>query len=153
MTGNLAKAETEIEAPASRVWEALTDPDQIKEYMFGSQVETSWEVGSPITWNGEYEGRPYQDKGEVLTYDEPRELSVTHYSPLAGEDDKPENYHTLVYTLDEQDGTTSVSLTQDNCADEQEAEQFSANWQQMLDGLKAQRRGLAVSPRRGSRAR
>ena len=137
MTGILATAETEIEAPATRVWAALTDPGQIKEYMFGSQVETSWEVGSPITWNGEYEGRPYQDKGEVLTYDEPRELSVTHYSPLAGEDDKPENYHTLVYTLDEKDGTTRVSLTQDNCADEKEAEQFSANWQQMLAGLKS----------------
>ena len=137
MTGILAKAQTEIEAPASRVWEALTDPDQIKEYMFGSQVETSWEVGSPITWNGEYEGRPYQDKGEVLTYDEPRELSVTHFSPLAGQDDKPENYHTLVYSLQEQGGTTSLALTQDNCADEQEAEQFSTNWQQMLDGLKA----------------
>jgi uncharacterized protein YndB with AHSA1/START domain len=137
MSGMLAKAETTIEAPASRVWEALTDPDQIKEYMFGSEVDTSWEVGSPITWNGEYEGRAYQDKGEVLSYDEPRELSVTHYSPLAGQDDKPENYHTLVYTLDEQDRTTRVSLTQDNCADEQEAEQFSANWQQMLVGLKA----------------
>ncbi len=137
MTGILAKAQTEIEAPASRVWEALTDPDQIKEYMFGSKVETSWEVGSPITWNGEYEGRPYQDKGEVLTYDEPRELSVTHFSPLAGQDDKPENYHTLVYSLQENGGTTSLALTQDNCADEQEAEQFSANWQQMLDGLKA----------------
>ena len=106
--------------------------------MFGSQVETSWEVGSPITWNGEYEGRPYQDRGEVLTYDEPRELSVTHYSPLAGEDDKPENYHTLVYTLDEKDGTTHVSLTQDNCADEQEAEQFSATWNSLLDDLKSQ---------------
>jgi uncharacterized protein YndB with AHSA1/START domain len=137
MSGILAKAETEIEAPASRVWEALTDPDQIKEYIFGSVVQTSWEVGSPITWNGEYEGRAYQDKGEVLSYDEPRELSVTHYSPLAGQDDKPENYHTLVYALDEQDGATRVSLTQDNCADEQEAERFSANWQQMLDGLKA----------------
>ena len=137
MSGILAKAETVIEAPPSRVWEALTDPDQIKEYMFGSEVETSWEMGSPITWNGEYEGRPYQDKGEVLSYDEPRKLSVTHYSPLAGQEDKPENYHTLVYTLDEHNGGTRVSLTQDNCADEQEAEQFSANWQQMLDGLKA----------------
>jgi uncharacterized protein YndB with AHSA1/START domain len=137
MAGILAKAQTEIEAPASRVWDALTDPDQIKEYMFGSQVETDWKVGSPITWNGEYEGRTYQDKGEVLTYDEPRELSVTHYSPLTGQDDKPENYHTLVYTLQEQDGRTRVSLAQDNCADEREAEQFSANWQQMLDGLKA----------------
>ena len=137
MTGILAKAQTDINAPASRVWEALTDPDQIKEYMFGSQVKTSWEVGSPITWEGEYEGRPYQDKGEVLTYDEPRELSVTHYSPVGGDEDVPENYHTLVYTLQENDGATQVSLTQDNCADEKQAEQFSANWQQMLDGLKA----------------
>ena len=137
MAGILAKAQTQIEAPASRVWEALTDPDQIKEYMFGSQVETDWQVGSPISWNGEYEGRTYQDKGEVLAYDEPRELSVTHFSPLTGQEDKPENYHTLVYTLDEHNGGTRVSLTQDNCADEQEAEQFSANWQQMLDGLKA----------------
>ena len=91
MSGEVATAEVDIEAPAGRVWSALTDPDQIKEYMFGSQVETDWQVGSPITWNGEYEGRPYQDKGEVLTYDEPRELSVTHYSPMMGEPDEPDS--------------------------------------------------------------
>ena len=119
------------------MWSALTDPAQIKEYMFGSVVETDWQVGSPITWDGEYEGRPYQDKGEVLTYDEPHVLSVTHYSPMMGEPDEPENYHTLVYTLTADGDGTHLELTQDGCTDEEQAEQFSKNWQQMLDGLKA----------------
>ena len=114
MNGIVATASIDIEAPATRVWAALTEPDQIAAYMFGSRVETDWEVGHPITWNGEWEGRPYQDKGQVLAYDEPARLSVTHFSPLTGQDDVPENYHTLVYELDESAGVTTVSLSQDN---------------------------------------
>ena len=45
-------------------------------------------------------GKPYQDKGEVLEVDAPRRLSVTHYSPLMGQEDEPENYHTVIYTLE-----------------------------------------------------
>src|SRR6478735_4317977 len=106
MNGIVATASIDIAAPAEQVWAALTEPEQIAAYMFGSQVETDWQVGSAITWNGEWEGKPYQDKGEVLAYDEPRRLSVTHFSPLTGQDDVPENYHTLVYELsDADDGT------------------------------------------------
>ena len=136
MNGIVATASIDVEAPATRVWEALTEPEQIAAYMFGSRVETDWEVGHPITWNGEWEGNPYQDKGQVLAYDEPDRLSVTHFSPLTGQDDAPENYHTLVYELDEHDGVTTVSLSQDNNASEEEAEHSSANWQMMLGGLK-----------------
>ena len=141
MNGIVATASIDIEAPASRVWTALTEPDQIAAYMFGSRVETDWEVGHPITWNGEWEGKPYQDKGQVLAYDEPERLSVTHFSPLTGQDDVPENYHTLVYELDENDGVTTVSLSQDNNGSEEEAEHSRANWQMMLDGLKKQVEG------------
>jgi len=141
MNGIVATASIEIEAPASRVWTALTEPDQIAAYMFGSRVETDWEVGHPITWNGEWEGKPYQDKGQVLAYDEPERLSVTHFSPLTGQDDVPENYHTLVYELGENDGVTTVSLSQDNNGSEEEAEHSRANWQMMLDGLKKQVEG------------
>ena len=122
MNGIVATASIDIDAPATRVWAALTEPDQIAAYMFGSRVETDWEVGHPITWNGEWEGKPYQDKGQVLAYDEPERLSVTHFSPLTGQDDVPENYHTLVYELDENDGVTTVSLSQDNNGSEEEAE-------------------------------
>ena len=142
MSGMVASAAVDVDAAPERVWQALTDPAEIAAYMQGSGVETDWQVGSEITWNGEYEGRPYQDKGEVLTYDEPHVLSVTHYSPLMGQDDAPENYHTLVYTLTDTggdtDGATHLELTQDGCESEEQAEQFSQNWQGMLDGLKAQ---------------
>ena len=141
MNGIVATASIDIEAPASRVWTALTEPDQIAAYMFGSRVETDWEVGHPITWNGEWEGKPYQDKGQVLAYDEPERLSVTHFSPLTGQDDLSESYHTLVYELDENDGVTTVSLSQDNNGSEEEAEHSRANWQMMLDGLKKQVEG------------
>lgn len=137
MTGKLATATCEIRATPAQVWAALTEPDQIEQWMYGSRVETSWQVGSAITWSGQYDGHAYQDRGEVLVYDEPRALSVTHYSPLMTPQDRPENYHTIVYTLDHVGETTRVTLTQDGCADEEQAEQFSKNWQQMLDALKA----------------
>ena len=146
MTGFVATAETDVRATPQQVWAALTEPGQIAAYMGGSRVETDWEVGGPITWSGEYDGHAYQDRGTVLAYDEPRLLSVTHYSPLSGQEDRPESYHTLVYTLTPADvtpgtpadgPTTHLALTQDGCTDEAQAQQFSQSWQQMLDGLTA----------------
>ena len=137
MAGHVATAQTDVAAPPTRVWAALTAPEQIAVYMDGSNVTTTWEVGSPITWDGEYEGRAYQDKGEVLTYDEPHVLSMTHYSPMMGQPDEPASYHTLVYTLTATDAGTHLELTQDGCESEEQAEQFSQNWQSMIDALKA----------------
>jgi uncharacterized protein YndB with AHSA1/START domain len=136
MTGRIATAETEINASRGEVWQALTDPDQIQKYMFGSRVETDWKPGSRITWKGEYEGTKYEDKGEILEVVPERRLKVTHFSPLSGKEDAPENYHTLVYELEENDGTTHVSLSQDNNPSEEAAEHSRANWEKMLAGLK-----------------
>lgn len=132
-----ATARTDIAAAPARVWAALTEPEQIAAYMSGSRVTTSWEVGSAITWDGEFDGKAYQDKGKVLTYHEPHVLSVTHYSPMMGEPDEPENYHTLVYTITRAGDATHLELDQDGCVTEEQAAQFSQNWQQMIDGLKA----------------
>jgi uncharacterized protein YndB with AHSA1/START domain len=136
MPGAVASAEIVVNAAPERVWSALTDPDQIAVYLGGSHVDTTWEVGSLITWTGEYDGHAYRDSGEVLIFDEPHVLSVTHYSPLMGQEDRPENYHTLVYTITPYDGGTRLSLVQDNCADEVQSAQFSRNWQTMLDQIK-----------------
>ncbi len=137
MSGLIATATAQIDATPERVWAALTEPEQIAAWMQGSKVTTTWAVGSPITWDGEYDGRAYQDKGEVLTHDEPNVLSMTHYSPMMGEPDRPENYHTLVYTLTPDGDGTELGLTQDGCTNQQQADQFSQHWQQMLDALKA----------------
>ena len=136
MTGQSATAQTDIEAPRSRVWRALTDPDEIQKYMFGSRVETDWKPGSPITWRGEFDGKKFEDKGEILEVEDERRLKLTHFSPLSGENDVPENYHTLVYELQDKGGKTHVSLSQDNNKSEEAAEHSQANWEKVLAGLK-----------------
>jgi len=132
----IATAEVSIAAPGAEVWRALTDPEVIKQYMFGSQVETDWRPGSPIVWKGEFEGRSYEDKGEVLDVVPEQRIKVTHFSPMTGLPDVPENYHTVTYTLEPSGGSTIVRLTQDNAGSDEETEHSSQNWQLMLDGLK-----------------
>jgi uncharacterized protein YndB with AHSA1/START domain len=134
--GVVATSEIEVDADADRVWQALTDPKQVCEYFLGSTVDTSWEEGSAIMWAGEWEDQPYEDKGKVVVVDKPRRLVVTHFSPLAGQPDKPENYHELTYELSETSGHTKIVFTQDNNPDEESAKHSKENWDTMLQGLK-----------------
>lgn len=136
MANLIAKAETDIAATPEQVWQTLTSPETVSKTMFGAQVDTDWRPGSPIVWRGDYDGTKFEDKGEILESDRPRTLSMTHFSPLSGKDDVPENYHTLVYTLDETDSGTHLSLTQDNNASEDEVEHSATNWQQVLSTVK-----------------
>ncbi|MBO0827610.1 MAG: SRPBCC domain-containing protein [Streptosporangiales bacterium] len=136
MRGHVATARTEVTAPPARVWAALTDPELVAAYMFGTRIETDWKEGGRIVWKGEYQGRSYEDHGTVLEVEPERRLSVTHFSPLTGQDDVPENYHTVTYELSERDGGTLVTLTQDNAGSEEEAEHSARNWEQMLAGMK-----------------
>jgi uncharacterized protein YndB with AHSA1/START domain len=133
---HLAKASTTIEAGAAEVWDALVDPAKIKEYMFGTNVSSDWKVGSPISWKGEWEGKAYEDKGVILQLNPPRVLQYTHFSPLAGLPDEPENYHTVTIELAENGSATNVTLSQDNNPTEKAREHSEKNWGMMLEGLK-----------------
>ncbi len=136
MSGHVATAEVDISASPQQVWDALTDPGKIEKYFFGSKVETDWHPGSAITWKGEFNGQTYEDKGSVVEVWPERRLHLTHFSPLSGAPDKPENYHEIVYELEPSEGTTHVTLTQDNNASPEEADHSAENWQTMLTGLK-----------------
>src|SRR5688572_2009502 len=118
----VANATTTIGAPKARVWEALTNPAIVKQYMFGTTVTSDWKKGSPITWKGEWQGKAYEDKGVIQEIEPERRLQYTHFSPLAGLPDQPENYHTVTIDLSEDGSRTNVSLSQDNnpTAEEQE---------------------------------
>ena len=144
MSDHVAHAETEISASPQQVWDALTDPEAISSFMFGSKVDTDWEEGSPITWSGEYDGKSYQDKGEVLEVEPEKRLVVTHFSPMTGQADVPENYHRVTYRLEDEGDRTQVTLEQDNTPAGSE-EEFRTNWETMLGNLKE----LVESGRRG----
>lgn len=136
MTGKVASAGTDIDAPRSEVWRVLTDPDEIEKYMFGSRVETDWKPGSPITWKGEYEGKTYEDTGEILEVEPERRLKLTHSSAASSGGPASGSFHTLVYSLEDKNGMTHVSVSQDNNTSDEAAEHSQANWERMLSGLK-----------------
>ena len=132
----VAEARASIHASPSNVWQALTDPKIIQQYFFGTNVVTDWKVGSPIYYRGEWQGKAYEDKGSILEFEPEKRLVSTHWSPLAGVADIPENYHKVTYLLDAHDGMTDVTILQDNNASEEEKQHSEQNWQMVLDGLK-----------------
>jgi uncharacterized protein YndB with AHSA1/START domain len=132
----IAEATTILNAPVSKVWQALVNPEIIKQYLFGTDVISDWKVGSPITYRGEWEGKPFEDKGKILQVEREKSLISTHWSPLSGVPDSPENYHTVAYTLSEKDGKTEVIITQDNNSSDEEKAHSEKNWQMVLEGLK-----------------
>lgn len=132
----LATSIITVDAPPEKVWKALTDPAIVEKYYFGTHLETDWKVGSPIVWRGEYEGKQYEDHGTVLEVKENEKISNTHFSPLTGKQDVPENYHTLTYLLEPAGAGTTLTLTQDNNENYDAVKHNQANWDQMLEGLK-----------------
>lgn len=133
---HIAKATITIDAPASKVWDALTKPELIKQYLFGTQVSTDWRVGSPITYRGEWQGKAYEDKGKIVEIEPGRRLVSTFWSSLGGLPDSPENYNTVRYELSPEGAGTRLSITQDNNASQEAASHSEQNWRMVLDGIK-----------------
>jgi uncharacterized protein YndB with AHSA1/START domain len=132
----VARATTTVNASASKVWEAITKPELIKQYLFDTDVISDWKVGSPILYRGQWQGKPFEDRGKILELEPEQRLVSTHWSPLSGVPDLPENYHTVTYQLMEKDGGTEVTILQDNNASEEEKSHSESNWKTVLDGLK-----------------
>ena len=87
-------------------------------------------------WKGEWQGKPFEDKGVILRVQPNRLLSYSHFSPLEGKPDTPDNYHTVTVELSEHADGTRISLSQDNNATEQAREHSEKNWNMVLAGLK-----------------
>jgi uncharacterized protein YndB with AHSA1/START domain len=133
----IAKASTTIAAPASRVWEALTNPDLIKQYFFGTQAVSDWKEGSTLEFKGVWEGKEYLDKGIILKSQPEKLFQYTYYSSFSNLPDAPENYANISYELNEQDGQTTLTVKQENVANEEARKHSEQNWMYVLQGLKA----------------
>jgi uncharacterized protein YndB with AHSA1/START domain len=130
----ISEATIAINAPREAVWNAITDPESIRAYLMGTTVTSDWEEGSSITYEGEYEGKRYKDKGEIVKMEPGKVFQSTFLS--GAKEDKPENYHLVTYNLWEKDGKTMVTLSQDNIHSEKELEHSNNNWNMVLQKLK-----------------
>lgn len=132
----IVKASITINASPAKVWEALTKPELIKQYLFGTEAISDWKVGSSIVYKGVWEGKQYEDKGTVLEVTPEKLLVSTYWSSMSGMPDIPKNYKKVMYELEPAEGGTKLTITQDNNATEESKAHSEGNWKIVLAGLK-----------------
>jgi uncharacterized protein YndB with AHSA1/START domain len=98
-----------INAPAATVWRVLTTPALTKKFMFGGEAMSDWKTGSPLVWRTE--GSEKVLRGSIVAIETGKLLSYTIINPEADYPDIPANASTVTYTLVEEDGVTTVSVS------------------------------------------
>ena len=125
-----------IDAPAKRVWEALSKPEVIKKWFFGVDTITDWNEGSPIVHKGEWQGKPYEDKGTILKVEPQKLLVHTHWSPMGGVPDRPENYQEVSWKVSGHNGRTELTVSEINIPSEEAKSVSKESWRTVLNNLK-----------------
>ncbi|HTQ64059.1 MAG TPA: SRPBCC family protein [Puia sp.] len=125
-----------LKAPVSKVWNALTNPDIIKEWLFGTNVITDWKVGSPIIFTGTWQGTEYKDKGTILQFEKEKIFQYNYWSGFSGLADSIENYSVIGFELAPFTSETQLILTQSNFPSEAAYEHTEKNWGATLEQLK-----------------
>lgn len=120
-----------INAPLEKVWGALTNPEILKQYFFGTEMITDWKARNPIIFQGEWQGQKYRDKGEVLEYERNKKLAYSYLSNWSGKEDLPENYLWVCYEVKADGTNTELTIHQSNY-DEEGAKHSEENWASLV---------------------
>lgn len=128
----------EIDGSPADVWDAMTNPEKIKVYLYGTNTTTDWEVGSPIEFQGEYDGHQYNDKGNVLENKPNELLKYNYWSSFSGLEDKLENYFIVTYKIDDMgDGKSVFTWLQEGFRNEESHKHTQDGLPAMLEQIKA----------------
>ena len=130
------RSSTTIDAPIESVWHAITTPSEMKQWFFGVDTEADWRPGGRLVHRGEYNGKPYIDKGEIREFEPPRRLVHTHWSDVSGLPDAPEHYQVVTWDLAPHDGGTEVRITESNLPSDEAAKTSEQGWKSALGALK-----------------
>ena len=131
-----ATAVVKVKAPLARVWAALTEPALAKQYFFGTDLVTDWQVGSPLFFRGEGEGKQYEDRGTVKSFEPQRAFSYDYWSNMSGEPDVLEKRALIRFDVSESGGVVEVKVTQSNMPTQARADDSAKNWPVVLEGMK-----------------
>lgn len=131
-----AKKTVSIDAPVSKVWEALTTPELIKEYFYGTEAVSDWKVGSPIIFRGVWEGSSYEDKGTILESKPYKFFKYNYWSSLSGTEDIADNYADVTYELSPEGNSTILTVTQEGILSEEKKQHSEDGWGAVLNNMK-----------------
>lgn len=125
-----------INAPADKVWQAITTPAIVKQWFFGTTVESSWNVGEAILFRGEWNRQAYEDKGVIKRIEHGKLLEYTHLSSRTSQADEPENYELVRFDLAEVNGQTTMHIHEENLASFEARDKSIELWNVVLANLK-----------------
>ena len=125
-----------INASKSKIWKTLTDPSLIKEYLYGTETITDWKVGSDLIFQGDWQGQPYKDKGNIMEITPEKILSYDYWSGFSGLEDVPENYSLVTYTIEDEGEMVRLRVKQTGFGSEENQSHSEAGWTQVLEKIK-----------------
>jgi uncharacterized protein YndB with AHSA1/START domain len=126
---------TYIRTTPEELWGALTNPDFMKKYWFGMNVETDWKVGSP--WKLIFPDGRIADAGEVIEIDRPRRIVLKWRNEFRPEL-TAEGYARCSIELEPQDGAVKLTISHTiERAGSKVIEAVSGGWPRILANLKS----------------
>lgn len=103
-----------INASIQKVWKTVTEPEMVKLWQFGSDLKTTWEIGTEIKFITKWEDQIFEQWGKILEVRENELLKYSLFAPRPDLEDKPENYFVMSYVLSEENGSTKLEIIQED---------------------------------------
>ncbi|HYH74618.1 MAG TPA: SRPBCC family protein [Candidatus Saccharimonadales bacterium] len=128
--------EIHINAPADKVWDALTDPQLLSQYLSDTSIDSDWQKGSAPHITHQWEGEVQEDKAVVLEAEPNKLLKLSYLPALADLPDTPDNYQQITATLAETDGHTLLRIEVLNIRDDFYGQRAPELWGEILGNIK-----------------
>ncbi|RZJ65102.1 MAG: ATPase [Flavobacterium sp.] len=103
-----------INAPKQNVWNALTQPELVKQWQFGSDVLTDWKVGSQIRFQTKWQDQIFEQWGTILEVIPNQLIKYSLFFPRPGLEDKPENYFVMSYVISDVQNQTKLEILKED---------------------------------------
>jgi uncharacterized protein YndB with AHSA1/START domain len=107
-------SQVQIAASLTKVWEALTIPRLVKQWQYGSDLQTNWQIGSRIRFRTVWQETIFEQWGTVLEFQPKNLIRYSLFVPRPNLEDKPENYFTMTYRLTENSNSVSLEIIRED---------------------------------------
>ena len=126
-----------VNASAQKVWDALTKPELVKKWQYGSDLITDWKINNPIRFRSEWEGKIFEQWGTVLEIIPNKLIRYNLFAPRPDLEDKPENYFMMSYLLSKKGDCVVLEIHQEDDRPGTVQAEVQGEENPVLAGLKA----------------
>jgi len=137
-SNKMIRKTVKINATASKVWNTITGPALMREWLFDTPVEviSDWNMGSSMIFKGMLHNKPYEDKGTILKYEPEKLFSYNYWSKLSTLPDDLSNYSVIEFSIVPVGDQAELTLTQSNFKLDTMYRHFNFYWTVTIDRLK-----------------